>query len=115
MEKIRKRLPKKWYIIPTEENNRAIGNWRSSGHFDWTNPSNIRIMHDGYKDCKGYAVNATSSLHQDSLEYLKECTEITFEEFKNLVLKEDVEPKIKTKPSENLSYLITFFKERGLA
>lgn len=108
MEKIRIELPEKWFIIPTTENIESLGKWRTNGHFDWIDKPNYRIMHAGFNDVKGYAINITASSHFHYLKYLKECTEITFEEFQRLVL--EITPTEPEK-SEDLSYLIALFQK----
>ena len=74
------KLPKKWCIAVTKENIVVLGKWRSSGPYGRMHPDEPN--HTGY-------------CHSDTglweMEKLIDYTEISFEDFKRLVLKENTE------------------------
>jgi hypothetical protein len=76
-------LPKKWCVKVTNENQDIIGKWRTNGS------CNVGgyCMYSGYNDVDGY----WDSIIPDGI------TEITFEQFKQYVLKDSTNTKIKVK------------------
>lgn len=101
-------LPERWYIAPTEESMPVLGKWRSGGTWTITEEdADFVIMHPGYEDTIGYAVRLSDPKHST---YIKTCVEITFDEFRSLVLGQYVEPEI----PEDLSYLADFLKTKNI-
>jgi len=70
-------LPEKWYIQTTSENVDILSKWRTDGQISERNLGGY-LMYPGFNNKKGYNVPYIPS----------EGEEITFEEFKTLVLGE---------------------------
>jgi len=74
-------LPKKWCLAVTEENKKIIGQWRTAGYCGQIEHGQGWVTNYGEENgTLGYWVYAKAS---DDIE-------ITFEDFKHLVLKERI-------------------------
>jgi len=98
-------LPKKWGIKITSESKSALGKWRTDG--DWyTSQVGKYCMCPGYQDKQGYCIAKLPAGY----------TEITFDQFQRLVLKQ--QPKVKQpkvvevkKAPERISFYVKYTPE----
>lgn len=86
-------LPEKWYVKATVDNRDVLAKWRNGGYSEW-----------GDDLCMTYLSIPYWSTVEDANS--DGCTEITFEQFKQYVLKEPVTKE------DSLEYLLTEAKRR---
>lgn len=96
---MRTELPEKWCIEITKENLEVLNNWRTHHTLTQNEMGEFLMYPDypkSYNDAVGYCVPENPGV-----------VEITFEEFKHFILKENL-------PKENYKYLTTFLRKLNI-